>query len=558
MIERLIETLTRSHLRAVAALFALALVLFIPGQFTLQPMDRDEPRFAQATKQMLETRDFVDIRFQDEARHKKPVGIYWLQSAAVTAATTLGMPDAQSTIGYYRIPSLIGALAAVLLTYWAALAFLSRPGALLAAALMAGSILLGVEARLAKTDAVLTATVVAAMGALARVWFAHVLPPGRFQPGLGNALVFWVAIGIGVLIKGPITPLIPLIVYVVLAIRERNWRWATGLRPGLGLLIVAAIALPWLIAIAMKSGGAFFAESVGKDMLGKVGGVAEKHWGPPGAYALAFWATFWPGAPLVALTGWFFWKERGDDAVAFLLAWIVPMWLVLEAMPTKLPHYVLPLFPAVAIMVLMAGERNAVPDRGWRLWTSAALMLLIPLGLLIGAPIAFWTFDGALPLSAMPLLGLATVLAAIAARALLAGALRPALVLGVLAAVPLTTAGFRFGMPELQGINLSRRLADMAKTAGCTAPAYATAGYREPSLVFLTATNLKMIQGPEVKAFLDTPAGDCRIAFVERREEAAFKSQLPRSASGHVLVGTVEGVNINGGRSLSIAVWIKR
>ena len=64
----------------------LSLACFLPGFASLQPMDRDEPRFAQASKQMLETGDFVDIRFQDEARHKKPVGIYWLQSAAVALA----------------------------------------------------------------------------------------------------------------------------------------------------------------------------------------------------------------------------------------------------------------------------------------------------------------------------------------------------------------------------------------------------------------------------------------------------------------------------------------
>ena len=63
-------------------LLALALVLFVPGQWTVPPLDRDEPRFTQATKQMLETGDYVDIRFQDQARHKKPVGIYWLQAAA--------------------------------------------------------------------------------------------------------------------------------------------------------------------------------------------------------------------------------------------------------------------------------------------------------------------------------------------------------------------------------------------------------------------------------------------------------------------------------------------
>ena len=550
--DRLIETLARTHARALAVLFVLSLAFFVPGQFTLQPMDRDEPRFAQASKQMLETRDFVDIRFQDEARHKKPVGIYWLQSATVLVAEAVGVPDARNTIGVYRIPSLIGALATVWLTYWAAIAFLSRPGALLAAAMMAGAVLLGVEARLAKTDAVLTATVVAAMGALARVYLASVLPPGGYRPGWGIALVFWLAIGIGVLIKGPITPLIPLIVVVVMSIRERSIRWAAPLRPLAGLALVVAIAAPWLIAIAVKSGGTFFSESVGKDMLAKVGGVAEKHWGPPGAYFLSFWGTFWPAAPLVALTGWFWWAERRDDSVAFLLAWIVPFWLVLEAMPTKLPHYVLPLFPAAAILVALAVERRAIPSGGWRRPVSAALMLLIPLALLIGAPIVFWLHDRALPLAAMPLLGLATVIAAVAARAVWHGEARAALVYGLIAALPLSVAAFRFGVPQLEAINLSRRLAEVARGAECDAPAFATAGYREPSLVFLTATDLRMIAGGEVARFLSGPG--CRIAFVEAREGAAFDA----AASGARKIGEVRGININGGRSLAISVWMKR
>ena len=82
----------------VAVLLLVGLALFIPGFTGLPPMDRDEPRFAQATKQMLETRDFVDIRFQGEARHKKPVGIYWMQAAVVSAAEALGVPDARATI----------------------------------------------------------------------------------------------------------------------------------------------------------------------------------------------------------------------------------------------------------------------------------------------------------------------------------------------------------------------------------------------------------------------------------------------------------------------------
>lgn len=91
-IGRGLDALSLTHARAVAALLALCLILFLPGQISLQPMDRDEPRFAQASKQMLESGDLVDIRFQGEARHKKPVGIYWAQAAAVAAGEALGVP----------------------------------------------------------------------------------------------------------------------------------------------------------------------------------------------------------------------------------------------------------------------------------------------------------------------------------------------------------------------------------------------------------------------------------------------------------------------------------
>src|SRR5262249_33142555 len=130
---------TASHLRAVAVLAVISFASFLPGFFQIPPVDRDEARFAQATKQMIETGDYVDIRFQDETRYKKPVGIYWLQAAAVQMADALGVPRATTNIALYRIPSLIGAVGAVLLTYWAALAFVTQPSAFLAGLMMAAS-----------------------------------------------------------------------------------------------------------------------------------------------------------------------------------------------------------------------------------------------------------------------------------------------------------------------------------------------------------------------------------------------------------------------------------
>ena len=74
---------TASHWRAIAVLVAVSFAAFLPGFLQIPPVDRDEARFAQATKQMIETGNYIDIRFQDETRYKKPVGIYWLQAAVV-------------------------------------------------------------------------------------------------------------------------------------------------------------------------------------------------------------------------------------------------------------------------------------------------------------------------------------------------------------------------------------------------------------------------------------------------------------------------------------------
>src|SRR5713226_9138475 len=97
-------------LRPYALLAGLCLLLYLPGIAAIPPLDRDEARFAQATRQMVETGDFLRIRFQDEARNKKPAGIYWLQAVAVGAFST---PNA-TAIWPYRLPSLLGAMAAVL------------------------------------------------------------------------------------------------------------------------------------------------------------------------------------------------------------------------------------------------------------------------------------------------------------------------------------------------------------------------------------------------------------------------------------------------------------
>jgi 4-amino-4-deoxy-L-arabinose transferase-like glycosyltransferase len=418
-----------------------------------------------------------------------------------------------------------------------------------------GAVLLGVEARLAKTDATLLLTCLIGFGVLARAWFASVSPDTRRPPTAGQVLAFWLAIGLGVLVKGPITPMIVFVPALALSFRERSFRWLLPLRPWLGLAIVAVITAPWLIAIALKTGGSFFADSVGKDMLGKVGQGQERHWGPPGLYATLFWATAWPLAVFMALALRFTWKERRDDGVAFLLAWIVPCWIIFEVVQTKLPHYVLPLYPAIAVLAVLAIERDGIPFE-WRSarW-GAALALLAPMLILIAGVGGFWHLDGVLPLLALPFLIGAAALAFIGMRALQKAEPMAGAALLVASALTLTIAAYPFGLPQLQAINLSKRLAAAARTVPCERPAYLTAGYNEPSLVFLTDTDIDLTDGRLAAAAFGKTG--CTIAFVEKRHEAAFLEGLKDVAAPPKERTRVTGVNINSGRMLDIGVYAR-
>lgn len=540
----------RSHARLCAVLVLLSLACFLPGFTTLQPMDRDEPRYAQASKQMLETRDFVDVRFQDEARYKKPVGIYWMQSATVAIGEALGIPEARTTIALYRLPSLFGAIATVLLTYWAALAIFSRRGAFLTAALMATCVILMVEARLAKTDAMLAACSVAVMGGLARAYLsrgAGVLPRRAL-------LIFWTGFALGILIKGPLVLMFAGLTAAVLSYKERSTHWLRTLRPWLGLAFTVAVVLPWFIAIAIKSGSAFYAHAVGHDMLGKVGTAQKYHWAPPGFYLLSFFATFWPGAILAAIAVPFAWIHRKEEPVAFALAWIVPSWLVFEAVPTKLPHYTLPLLPAVAIVTVMAISRHFVGPHRPLAKVSTVLIPFIPVGLTIGLSAVNWSFDGTLPFRALPALVAASVIAVYAWWLFLRNRMLSCLWAGFVSSIFLAIGVFGFAQLDLRSLKISDKLAEAARDVSGNKASIGTVGYREPSLVFLAGTDLKMLDtGAEASDFLRER--ECAVVFVDSRFEADFRARNERTGFQPALSTRVSGFNINSGKRVDIGVY---
>jgi 4-amino-4-deoxy-L-arabinose transferase-like glycosyltransferase len=535
-------------------LVLLCLALWIPGFFTLPPGDRDESRFAQATRQMVETGDYVRIRFGEVERNKKPAGIHWAQAGVVHALEAVGLP-ARDRIWPYRVPSLLGAIAAVLATYHFGRGMVGRRAAFLGAAMLAGCFVLAIETHIAKTDAALLGTVAVSMGLMSRAY----LNPGSFTAG--QAAAFWLVLGGSVLLKGPIGPLVPLLAGVTLATADKAWSngapWLRALRPGSGLALMLLAAAPWFVAVNVATEGRFLAEAIGGDMLSKVGGADENHWGPPGYYALIFGLTAFPAAFLVlrAIPG--VWADRLQPPTRFLLAWAVPVWLMFEAVTTKLPHYALPAYPAITLLAAQwaMDPLRREPPR-WLRWLSVAALAGAALGLALAAGALPVLADGRISGVALLALPAAGLLVFLALRALLAGRPARAGLLAVLCAVPLNWVILEGTLPRLTAPWVSPRLAALARSVdpGVHDERFGAVGYHEPSLMFALGAEIGLLRdGAEAARFL--AAGPGRLVAVADRQEAAFRAE---AASLGLVVrehGVVPGFNYSRGRRVAIGVY---
>ena len=314
------------------------------------PMDRDESRFAQASKQMVESGDLITVRFQDELRAKKPVGIYWLQSAS---ASLFGQDD----IAVYRLPSLLGLLLALVGTYHAGL-FLYQPRlALVGTAFLGTSLVVFAEAHLAKTDALLMGLCVWQQLSLLIIYRAYLAGTAPPRPAF---LAFWIIMGLAVLVKGPIAPLLAILTLASLMIWHRDLGLLRRMRALSGFAIVAAIVLPWATLVSLATDGAFLDIAIKGDFLAKVQSGQESHGAPPGTYLALLVILLWPACLLLPRALLSLRQILANNEARFMLAWLVPFWLVIELTPTKLPHYLLPVLPALALLCVV-GIPTALP-----------------------------------------------------------------------------------------------------------------------------------------------------------------------------------------------------
>ncbi len=319
-------------------------IFFMQGIFSLPVLDRDEARFATASKTMLETQEFIDIKMQEETRYKKPIGIYWAQSFS---NYILGNYP-YDKIWVYRIPSLMGIILSFLLVYKFLQSIYSREVGLLSVFFLTLSFLTISEIHQAKTDGML----------FLFITLCNILTiKATIESGLKIhfRLLYWISMAFGILIKGPIILIFTIFPLFGLSIVKKK-NFFKFIWTKMGFLIFLLISIPWFVLISIKSNGLFWHESVINDLFNKVKSGQESHGFIPGYYTLLIFLFFWPGS--IFLPSFFINLKKKfneyfiqDNTNCFLILCFFLPFILYEIIPTKLPHYVFPSYAALSILI---------------------------------------------------------------------------------------------------------------------------------------------------------------------------------------------------------------
>ncbi|MGB0207901.1 MAG: ArnT family glycosyltransferase [Candidatus Puniceispirillaceae bacterium] len=537
-----------------AGLWAIVIAIILAvltGHQTLGVMDRDEARFAQASKQMLESGDLVTPYFMDEIRAKKPIAIYWLQSAS---AAIFG----EDRIASYRLPSLIGLVASLFLVYhFTASLWEGRHARLqgfIAAALLVSSPLILAEAHLAKTDSVLLAVIIFQQFMLWRIYRDRdvELPPRHW-------FGFWTALAISILLKGPVGPGVAIVTLAGLVIADRKFGWLKYLYWGRGLIWMCALVLPWVVAVSYATDGAFLDIAVKGDFLAKIQSGQESHGAPPATYLVLSALLLWPASLFAGFIGWLGKAVFRQDASRFCLVWAIGYWLMIELVPTKLPHYILPAMPALVMLIshaLLSAEAT-----GSKLHRRIA-DLFYGLGMLAGAvliAVLVWAsieHSGHAGGRALIFCLVCVCLGGLMAKLVYdwrAERRFGHFVMIIITGLVFNTIAIAGVVSALDNIHVSGRLADRIESISPPPSAVAFAGYHEPSIAFQLGKDILFVTDTEAGLFM-AEAQD-GLAVIEARHKDSFIAITEQLGLKLRQLDVIDGFNISKGRAIRLILY---
>ena len=551
----------------------LTLIFILPGLSSIPPLDRDEARFSQASKQMLEDKNYVVIKFQEELRSKKPIGIYWLQ---IASASIFGKDNIIS----YRAPNIFSTIILIIVfsTFVYSISFRyfnlnissSLTFSFFSSLVMATLLGLSIEIKQAKTD-----TVLLTLCTVQQLIFWKIYSYGKeswnkykHHEYVWLTRLFWLIIALGILVKGPISPLLFTMTLLSICILDRfvekewNLSWLNLFLWFQGLLIVSIITLPWIYLAWQATDGHLILDAINKDFLIKLRSGQENHWGPFGSHLFLLLLTFWPMVLLLpfAARACLDWKH--ERLIRFLISWIIPFWIILELTPTKLPHYILPVFPGLILLILIGISSPPSGNIKFSKINKFFRAVVVIFTLLLALSLVYVSLNFS---SKILIFFLSIVLSFIMITSIIFGnifflneskyKLSPLFGMLILAGI-CNIFVFSYIFPNLDKIHITPKIKNYIDSLEFRPDTIVATGYHEPSLIFSLGRDTLLLSPEE--AALVLVEGDNTLAIVEERTHNEVKKILNKFENKMVYLTSLDGFNLAKGQKIKIHIMKSR
>ncbi len=466
-------------------LLAITLVVFLPGVFTLSLTDRDEGWYAQVSREMVDSGDWLVPRYLGEPWLAKPPLLYWCVS---TSFTLLG-----KSAGAARLISVLATVVTVQLLATLAVRIFNRRTAMYAAITYVTLALPAIVGRMVLTDALLLACCLAAMCVLWDV--------ARVRANWTRCALFWCLVGLGVLAKGPAVFVFVGAFALGLFVSTPSRAWLRSVALWCTLPLAVVVSGWWYVYVGLYAGETLVDQFIGYEILSRLTSAPHGHGGPPGFYLILSLAGCLPWTPLVPGAVFELWRGRKTDPAAWLmLIWCFAPWLFLELLPSKLAHYILPCYVPLAIIVGRmwgVGLGRAIARPQWTvlgIWVGCNLLLglgFVHLAYAFGSYAWQW---GALACGLTLLIGFAIAGWSVAREQLVRAWSQAVVVAGIFYIV--FFEGFLGGFEPYR---LSRRIADAANEVSPPGGAVFVHGYTEPTMFFYFDADARVVKPEELE-----------------------------------------------------------
>lgn len=445
--------------------------------------DRDETFYAQTAQEMITSGNLLVPTFNAEPFLHKPPLVYWLMAGT---AAVFGHGELS-----FRVWSIIALVATLGLLALLARRLVGDRSRLTMPLLFGTMPLTLVVGGAATTDAVLLFFLVAAL----TPWFLAVAANEPVtRSSWSRAVLMGLAMGMGMLAKAPLGVAIPVATLVLARVLLGRgapplWRDLT-----IATVIAMGVYLAWAIPTNIATDGAWLREAIGKHIVGRAMAPMEGHGG-------GFWKSLpyyvpviigaclpWTALLPATISAWVGGRLGDCRLRMVVLAWFVPTFVLMSCVATKLPHYILPAVPAVALafVALIAAAEAGQLDARDRRYLAAGRWILAGLCVPVGLGLVFVPWFLPVDDARAGIVGAGLVFAALPFLVWRSWSTRPELAVRVLAwgMVVFVAAAAVFALPKLEAQKPAPVVAAVVRATTASSVPVAVSGYSEPSLLF--------------------------------------------------------------------------